>query len=167
LRRYETIFIVPADTAEDELNGLVEKCETIITTLKGTFVKRESWGKRKLAYEIRKHTRGFYTLLDFVATSDVVDELERNLRLDDKVLKYLTVKKDDAVDLQALEREMTAAQPEKKEEAPSEMRITKAPSESQVAEKTPEAEAVAAEEAAAPPTGAADESQTETKGGNE
>ncbi len=165
MRRYETIFIVPADIADDELNGLAEKYEAIITTFKGIFVRRESWGKRKLAYEIRKHTRGFYTLLDFVATSDVVDELERNLKLDDKVLKYMTVKKDEDVDLRALEKEMTAAKPEKKEEGTPEIKITRVSSESQAADEPPAPEA-SATEAPAPPVGATDEAQTDTKGEN-
>ena len=123
MRRYETIFIVPADLAEDEFNGLVERYEAIIANLKGTLIKRENWGKRKLAYEIKKHTRGFYVLLDFTAKSEVVDELERNLRLDDKVLKYMTVKKEDSVNLQEIEKEIALSKPEKKEEPVSEMRI--------------------------------------------
>jgi len=119
LRRYETIFIVPPDVAEDEVNGLLEKYEGIITTLKGTLIKRENWGKRKLAYEIKKQTKGIYILLDFAGKSAIVDELQRNMRLDDKVLKYMTVMKDESVAPQELAREIAAAHPEKKDESSS------------------------------------------------
>ena len=108
-RRYETIFITPADIPDEELQALIDRCATIITGRKGLLVKVEKWGKRKLAYEIKKQLRGFYVLLDFAGQTDIVNELERNFKIDDKVLKYMTVKKDEIVDLQALEGELNAA----------------------------------------------------------
>ena len=166
MRRYETIFIVPADLAEDELNGLVERYEAIITDLKGTFIMRESWGKRKLAYEIKKQTRGFYTLLDFAATSAAVDELERKLRLDDKVLKYMTVKKEEKIDLQKIRQEMTASQPEKKEAATLE--ITPSASAEDVPEgKKASEETVNETETVAQVVDDAPESQVDAEGGKE
>ena len=58
-------------------------------------VKVDKWGKRKLAYEIGKQTRGFYVLIDFAGNSAIVTELERNLKIGDKILKYMTVKTKD------------------------------------------------------------------------
>lgn len=166
MRRYETIFIVPADLADDEFNGLVERYEAIIANLKGTLIKRENWGKRKLAYEIRKQTKGFYVLLDFAAKSEVVDELERNLRLDDKVLKYMTVKREDSVSLQEIEKEIALAKPEKKEERAPEVRIVATSGEAPQRAASLEA-AVHEAEAPAPPAESAPESQGEERGGEE
>ncbi len=108
-RRYETIFITPADIPDEELQALIDRYAAIITVRKGLLIKVEKWGKRKLAYEIKKQLRGFYVLLDFGGQTDIVNELERNFKIDDKVLKYMTVKKDEIVDLQALEGELNAA----------------------------------------------------------
>ena len=63
-----------------------------MSSLKGELIKLEDWGPKKLSYEIRKNTRGHYFLLDYLAATDLVRELERNLRLNDRVLKFQTVK---------------------------------------------------------------------------
>jgi small subunit ribosomal protein S6 len=105
LKRYETLFIVQVDLPDDELTNLIERYSSIITAFKGTVVKTEKWGKRKLAYEIRKHTNGYYILIDFVGKSTVIEEMERNFKIDDKVLKFMTILKDDNVDLAKIEKE--------------------------------------------------------------
>lgn len=109
MRRYETIFIVPVDLSNDELAGLIERYKTIITDMKGTVIKIEKWGQRKLAYEIKKQTKGYYILIDFTAVSAVVTELERKFKIDDRILKFITVKRADKVDLKEIENEMAAA----------------------------------------------------------
>lgn len=111
MRRYETVIIVPADLPDDEIIGLTDRYQTIITNHKGLVMKIEKWGKRKLTYEIRKHNKGFYLLIDFAGQGAVVAELERNLKIDDKILKFMTVKKDDHVLLEDLEKELAAASP--------------------------------------------------------
>jgi small subunit ribosomal protein S6 len=105
LKRYETLFIVQVDLPDDELNSLIERYSSIITAFKGTVVKTEKWGKRKLAYEIRKQTNGYYILIDFAGKSAVIEEMERNFKIDDKVLKFMTILKDDKVDLVKIEKE--------------------------------------------------------------
>ena len=109
MRRYETIFIVPADLTEDEINALIERYHSLITKNKGMVIKVEKWGKRKLAYEIKKQIRGFYVLMDLVSLHAVITELERNFKIDDKVLKFMTIKKEEAVDLKEIEKEIAAA----------------------------------------------------------
>jgi small subunit ribosomal protein S6 len=111
LRRYEILLIAHADLSDDDLNELIERYNNIITNSKGTIIKIDKWGTRKLAYEIKKQTKGTYILTDFVGKSDIVPELERNFKIDDKILKYLTVLKDDEVDLQELEKEKQADTP--------------------------------------------------------
>lgn len=117
LRRYEILFIAHADLSEDNLNEIIERYKTIITDSKGIIVKIDKWGMRKLAYEIRKQKKGIYVLIDFAGTSAIVPELERNFKIDDKILKFLTVMKQSDVDPLELEKE-------KKAEIPAEAKIT-------------------------------------------
>jgi small subunit ribosomal protein S6 len=114
LNRYETIFIVYAELPDEEITALIERYSDIVKAQSGTLIKIEKWGKRKLAYEIKKQSRGNYVLLDFAGSSAVVVELERNLRISDKILKYLTVKTKDAITLQEIEKEMAAGVVEEK-----------------------------------------------------
>ena len=120
MRRYETILIAHVDLSEDELSGLIARYSAIITDQKGILVKVDQWGKRKLAYMIRKQARGFYILFDYASSSAAVNELERNLKINDKILKFMTILKDGAVDPAALEQEIAEAakKTERKEEAP-------------------------------------------------
>ena len=106
MKRYETLFIVQIDLPADEINSIIDRYRAIVTALKGTVIKAEKWGKRKLAYEIKKQSNGFYILLDFAGKSAIIDELERNFKIDDKVLKFMTIMKDDNVDLAAIEKEI-------------------------------------------------------------
>ncbi len=120
MRRYETILIAHVDLSEDELGSLIERYGGIVTGQKGILVKVERWGKRRLAYLIKKQARGVYILIDYAGESAVVNELERNLKIDDKILKFMTVLKADTVDPAALEQEIagTAAGKEEKKETP-------------------------------------------------
>ena len=105
MKRYETIFIVQVDLPTDELNSLIERYRAIVTALKGAIIKVEKWGKRKLAYEIKKQSNGYYVMIDFAGKSTIIDELERNFKIDDKILKFMTIMKDDNVDLATIEKE--------------------------------------------------------------
>jgi len=119
LRRYETILIAHVDLSEDELSGLITRYGGIVTAQKGILVKVERWGKRRLAYMIGKQARGFYILIDYAGVSAVVNELERNLKIDDKILKFMTVLKAERVDREALEKEIAdATKKDEKKEAP-------------------------------------------------
>lgn len=117
LRRYEILFIAHADLSDDNLSEIIERYKLIITNAKGIIVKIDKWGMRKLAYEIKKQTKGIYVLIDFAGASAIVTELERNFKIDDKVLKFLTVMKQSEVDPLELEKEKTAV-------IPSEAKIT-------------------------------------------
>jgi len=91
-RMYETIFIVQPDLGDEELKGLSAKVQEIITSMKGDFKRLEDWGVRKLAYPINKFIRGRYYYLRFDGDAPLIAELERRLRLDDKVVRYQSVK---------------------------------------------------------------------------
>lgn len=108
MRKYETFFIVDPDLP-DEANSVVDnKVQSIVTSNGGEVLAYTPWGKRKLAYPIRKHTRGLYVLMEYSGESDMVAELERNLRIDERVLKFITVKLEDRFDPEK-ERERRAA----------------------------------------------------------
>ena len=92
MRMYETIFIVQPDLGDEELKGLSTKVQEIISSMKGDFKKLEDWGVRKLAYPINKFIRGRYYYLRFDGDAPLIAELERRLRLDDKVVRYQSVK---------------------------------------------------------------------------
>lgn len=116
MKRYELIFIALSDLSKDEIDTLIDRYKDIVSRYKGTVVKVEKWGIRKLAYKIEKQGKGFYTLMDFVGDAATVNEVERNFKFDDKVLRFLTIKKADAVNLKEIENEMSGAREEKVEE---------------------------------------------------
>ena len=92
MRMYETIIIVQPDLGDEETKALTTKVQDIISSMKGDFKRLEDWGARKLAYPINKFSRGRYYFLRFDGDAPLIAELERRLRLDDKVLRYQSVK---------------------------------------------------------------------------
>lgn len=98
MKRYETIYIVNPNLDADSIKEVITKFSEQIKKLKGYIVKVNEWGKRRLAYEVKRFDKGYYVMLDFCGLPGVVKELERGLKLDDRVLKYLTVKVGDDVD---------------------------------------------------------------------
>jgi small subunit ribosomal protein S6 len=98
MNHYETIYIVNPTLDDDSLKEAIDKFSNLIKKLKGYVVKVNEWGKRKLAYEVKRFDKGYYVVLDFCALPKMVTELERNLKLDDRILKYITVKIDENVD---------------------------------------------------------------------
>jgi small subunit ribosomal protein S6 len=91
MRYYETIFIVQPDLAGDAYTEVVEKFKGILTDLGASIIAVEEWGNRKLAYLVKKQKRGSYVLLAFEGKPEGIRELERRMRIDDKVIKFLTV----------------------------------------------------------------------------
>jgi small subunit ribosomal protein S6 len=92
MRMYETIYIVQPDLGDEEIKALSTKVQDIIANMNGDFKRLEDWGVRKLAYPINKSPRGRYFYLRFDGDSPLIAELERRLRLDDKVYRYQSVK---------------------------------------------------------------------------
>jgi small subunit ribosomal protein S6 len=81
--------------------------------LGGFLVERDVWGQRRLAYEINKKMRGYYTRFDFCGTGAVVDEVERFFRIDDRVMKFMTVLLDKQTDVEALKAQMAQVEAQK------------------------------------------------------
>ena len=108
MRRYESVWVVDGDLPDEEVKAAIDKFTRIIATQGGTLVGVDEWGRKKLAYKIKSAARGYYVLADFAGTPETVKELERNYRIDDRIIRYLTVKKSDQVDLEALQAEIDA-----------------------------------------------------------
>ena len=91
---YESIFIINPNIPDDETNAVIKKMQDIVAKQGGELVKFEDWGNKKLAYEVRKQKRGHYVFFQIKGAPAVITELERNYKLTDTVIKYMTVKLD-------------------------------------------------------------------------
>lgn len=93
MNRYEMIYIIDTDLEETARKELIEKVSALITNNGGEIEKvDETWGKRRLAYAIDYKTEGWYVLVNFKAPVDLPRELERNLQINENVLRYLVIK---------------------------------------------------------------------------
>jgi small subunit ribosomal protein S6 len=90
-REYETIYILKPDIDADSAEKIGTRLAEVVTRESGRLTKVESWGRRRLAYDIGKQRRGVYMYLKYLGGGKVVSEIERNLRLSDGVIKYQTV----------------------------------------------------------------------------
>jgi len=100
-REYETIFILNPESATEVVDRVAGRCQDVITKLEGKMLRAENWGKRRLAYTVRKHPKGIFIYMRYLGYEGMVHELERNLRMLDPVIKYLTVKMEEDVNPEA------------------------------------------------------------------
>ncbi len=121
---YETTFITRVDLSDDGLKTLKDRMSAIVKEFGGEMVYEEDWGKRKFAYAIEKETRGHYTHFVYTGRGDVVHEIERNLRLHESVLRFMTVNlsKEFAKDIYS--KEWPTGTPLKREDRPTQAEIT-------------------------------------------
>lgn len=95
MRRYETIYIISPGANEDDINTIIDRTNGVIEKDGGSIVQLDRWGLKKLAYIINKQTQGYYIYAEYAGTPEAVDEIERLFRIDEKVLKYMTIKTQD------------------------------------------------------------------------
>jgi len=91
-RRYETLVLIHADVGEPGAKDLAARIKSLIEEQGGTVSQVQEWGLRELAYLLAKQRRAFYVLFEYRATPNVLLEIERNLRLMDRVLRYVSVR---------------------------------------------------------------------------
>ncbi len=91
---YEHVFLARQDLAQGQVDALAEMATKIVEEGKGKVVKAETWGLRSLAYRIAKNRKAHYVLLDIDAPTGVVAELERQLGINEDVIRYMTVRVD-------------------------------------------------------------------------
>ena len=100
-REYETIYVLRPNTGNDQVAEVNTRVRHVIEGMGGKVIKVDNWGKRRLAYEVAKERKGIYLYWLYLASPGVVEETERNLRMLDSVVRYLTVKVDENVDVAA------------------------------------------------------------------
>jgi small subunit ribosomal protein S6 len=103
MRRYETVYILRPTLGEDQINTVIDNTTKIIQLDKGLIIDLDKWGIKKLAYPIKKETLGYYVFCDFAGSPEAVAEFERKFRIDDSVLRYLTIKTSDAITSEEVE----------------------------------------------------------------
>lgn len=128
-REYETIYILRPDVDADTADKVAGRVTEVIERLRGRLLKVDNWGRRKLEYSIAKQNKGIYILVRYLGYSDMVAELERNLRMMDPVIKHMTVLMEADVDpasrtVSPEQIEFTRIEPEVEETAPDESKIT-------------------------------------------
>jgi small subunit ribosomal protein S6 len=97
MRRYETIYILRPNLSENEISTIIDNTTAILTSNGGAIIQLDKWGMRKLAYEIKKETLGYYVYCDYATNPAEGAEMERKFRIDDAVLKYMTIKLNDDI----------------------------------------------------------------------
>jgi small subunit ribosomal protein S6 len=101
-KEYETIYVLRSDVDADTAEKVQARVAEVVGRDNGKLVKVEAWGRRKLAYPVAKQKRGVYVYVKYVGRGGLVQELERNLKLQDTVLKFQTIQTNDEVDVAAL-----------------------------------------------------------------
>ena len=95
MREYETIFVLRPDLEDESIEENSNRIKDVITNNGGEILEEDVWGKKSLAYEIKDYRSGHYTVLTFEAEGKVVNELKRNYKIMDSVLRHLVVRKED------------------------------------------------------------------------
>lgn len=113
MRRYETIFILRPSLSEKEIDDIIENTSNLINKDDGSIIDLDRWGMRKLAYLIKKENQGYYVLMDYCTSPQTVAEMERKFRIDDSVLKYMTVKVVDSIKEEEIDAVKQAVEEEK------------------------------------------------------
>jgi len=93
-RIYESVVIINATLEDEQVEATISRMQETITTHGGELVDLDKWGRKRLAYPIKKAKSGYYVVFRFSATTDLVATLERNYRLDENIIRYLTIQLD-------------------------------------------------------------------------
>ena len=91
MSKYESVIIINPNVDEEGIKALIQKFTTLINN-DGKFEKADELGKRRLAYEVKKNKEGYYVVFYFEANTSLISELERNYRITDEVIKFMTIK---------------------------------------------------------------------------
>ncbi|NLZ17256.1 MAG: 30S ribosomal protein S6 [Desulfobulbaceae bacterium] len=105
MRHYETTYILRPNLGDAIFTEIIDRTNSIIAEFGGTLIAQERIGMRKLAYVIKKEVQGYYVYINFAAPGEAVAEIERIFRIDDRVLRYLTIKLGESIDAEGIEAE--------------------------------------------------------------
>jgi len=94
MQLYESIFIIRTTLPDEDTNKLIDKMKGVLEKSGGTLLKSENWGKKKLAYEVKRERKGTFVFFHFKSGGQAVSELERSYRLEDAVIKFMTIRQE-------------------------------------------------------------------------
>lgn len=95
MKYYETLYFINPNLSDEEYRDIVTKLNALVEREKGVVVNVDEWGKKSLAYMVKKFDKGYYVLLQYCGEGGIVEVIERAMRLDERVLKYQTIKLSD------------------------------------------------------------------------
>jgi small subunit ribosomal protein S6 len=156
MRRYECVIILNPEMQDDDIVTFTETYSGLIKDSGGEVIKIEDWGLKKLAYLVRKKDRGHYLLFDFAGMPTLMAEMERRLKITEEVIKHMSVKLEDRIDLEAFKAKQEAAAAPKIEVAPGPEPVTE---ETLPSAETPPTSPLSAEEPAPESEAAVPESE--------
>ncbi len=110
------MYLLGSDVNDVDRSALSAKLQKLVTDANGSIVEVNPWPLQRLAYKVKKNTQGYYTVIEYGAPGSVLAEITRELRLDDRVLKFISLKKADKFDYEAV---MKSRQAKKTETAPA------------------------------------------------
>jgi small subunit ribosomal protein S6 len=111
MKSYETGLLIAPNLSEEDTEHVISQLVEVISQREGKLVKQERWGKRRLAYPIKKFGEAFYVFLHYEGNPDILLELERQFKQSDKVLRYLTLQKDAQETVRKKRKKEKAAEP--------------------------------------------------------
>ncbi|MCF6206639.1 MAG: 30S ribosomal protein S6 [Sulfurovum sp.] len=117
---YETLFVVKPTLTEEETAAQIAKIKDVLAKVDAELLATDDMGMRRLAYPVEKNDRGYYTVLYYKAPGEAIAEIERNLKINEEVIKFLTVKYVKGKEIAQFDKLVAAANTEKKEESKSE-----------------------------------------------
>lgn len=106
MREYETVYILDPVMTDADVQQSLNKVSDTISRHGGCIFRSQNMGKKNLAYKIKKSSKGYYVCLDYCGDNTTVSEIERNMKLDEKVLRYLTVKLNDEIDVEDRKKQL-------------------------------------------------------------
>jgi len=106
MREYEFTYISRADLPEADRAGHFKKYEDLLLAGGGEILKKDEWGVKRLSYPIRKHFRGYYMLYDYVGTPESLGEVERLMKIDENILRFMAVRLGESIDIEARKAEI-------------------------------------------------------------
>lgn len=95
MNKYESVFIARQDLGASQVSSLIDSLKEVVASQGGEVVRVDNWGLKNLAYRIKKNRKGYYVLLNIVAPAGAIFEYERLMRLNEDVIRYMTVKVDE------------------------------------------------------------------------
>ena len=101
MNKYESVLIARQDLGASQVNTLVDELKNVISAQGGEVVRVDNWGLKNLAYRIKKNRKGHYVLLNISAPATAVAEYERVMRVNEDIIRYMTVKVDEFADVSA------------------------------------------------------------------